>query len=162
VGKKSEQIQGKYFSAVDNTLDETSDVEILQKDTDRGNVIISLFRQKLQNMLLAKGASRAALDNLSHLLDLTKLVNEFLTGLPIFGRAHTGFWPKFQLLNKISIFDQIFRFSKKFRFWAKISIFLNSSILTKISIFDQISYYYFRPKFRFLKNISIFDQNLDV
>jgi len=76
---------------------------------------------------------------------------------------------EFELLTKISVFDQNFDFWPKFRFLNKISV------LTKISTFDQISIFEqnfgfdqnfnfwpnfdFWPKFRFLTKIWIFDQH---
>ena len=58
------------------------------------------------------------------------------------------FEPFGKILEKISIFDQIFDFRPKFRFSTKILIFYQKfGFLTKISSFDQN--FDFRQKFRF-------------
>ena len=88
-----------------------------------------------------------------------------------FSTKNFDFWPKLRFLrklrflNKISIFDQNFNFSKTSIFDQNFDFWHQFWFLTKISIVEQN--FNFWPKFQFvtkistLTNISIADQTLD-
>jgi len=82
------------------------------------------------------------------------------TKIWFFFYQNLNFWPKFEFLTKIWIFDQNLNIWPKFEFLTKIWIFwLKFPFVTKISIFDRN--YNFGSKFWFLTNIAIFDQTSD-
>jgi len=90
---------------------------------------------------------------------------QFLTGISIFDR-NFDFWPKFPFFTEILIFDWNFDFLPKFWFLTEISIFYrNFDFLPKFRFFTEISIFYrnfdFLPKFRFFTEISIFDRKFD-